>query len=132
MALKITLRPNERMIIGGAVVTNGNPSATLVIENKVPVLRQKDILSQDDADSPASRIYFAIQLMYVDEGNIVTHHNAYWRLVQDFVRAAPSALDLIDKISEHILGERYYQALKLGKKLIDYEQEVLDRVCESS
>ncbi|MDY6986510.1 MAG: flagellar biosynthesis repressor FlbT [Thermodesulfobacteriota bacterium] len=132
MALKISLRPNERMIIGRAVVTNGNTTATLIIENKVPVLRQKDILSQNDADSPARQIYFTIQLMYVDEGNIVTHHHAYWKLVQDFVGAAPSALHLIDKISEHILGERYYHALKLGKKLIDYEQEVLDRVCESS
>ena len=132
MALKITLRPHERMIIGGAVVTNANATATFMIENKVPVLRQKDILSQEDGDSPAGRIYFTIQLMYVDAENIVTHHNAYWKLVQDFVRAAPSALEIVDRISEHILGERYYQALKLGKKLIVYEQEVLDRVCESS
>ena len=33
-------------------------------------------------------------------------------------------LGLIDQISEHILSGRYYQALKLSRKLIDYEQEI--------
>ena len=64
MALKITLKPNEKMIVGGAVVTNGNAkNSDLIIENNVPVLRQKDILSEQDAASHCSRIYFVIQLM---------------------------------------------------------------------
>jgi flagellar biosynthesis regulator FlbT len=35
---------------------------------------------------------------------------------------------LTNQISEEILGGRYYQALKLAQKLIDYEQEVINRV----
>lgn len=128
MPLKITLKPHERMIVGGAVITNGNTKCDLLIENNVPILRQKDIMSEKDADSPGRRIYFAIQLMYVDEGNLIEHHNTYWKLVQDIVKAAPSTLALIDKISENILSSSYYQALKLAGKLIDYEQEVIDRV----
>ena len=128
MPLKITLKPHERMIAGGAVITNGNTRCDLLIENNVPVLRQKDIMSEKDADSPGRRIYFAIQLMYVDEGNLIEHHNTYWKLVQDIVKAAPSTLALIDEISENILSRSYYQALKLARKLIDYEQEVIDRV----
>jgi len=128
MALKITLKPHERMIIGGAVVTNGNTKCNLLVENKVPILREKDIMNEKDADSPCCRIYFAIQLMYIDEENLITHHNTYWKLVQDVVKAAPSTLGLIDQISEHILSSRYYQALKLTRKLIAYEQEVLARV----
>ena len=128
MALKITLRPHERVIISGAVITNGNRTSDLCIENKVPVLREKDILKEKDADSPAQRIYLVIQLMYIDEDNLVTHHNTYWTLIRDFVKAAPSTLGLIDEISEHILNSRYYQALKLARKLIDYEEEALSRV----
>ena len=128
MPLKITLKPNERMIVGAAVITNGNTKCDLFIENRVPILRQKDIMSEKDAVSPGRRIYFAIQLMYVDEENLIEHHNNYWKLVQSFVGAAPSTLDLIDQISENILGSRYYQALKLARKLINYEQEVIDRV----
>ena len=99
MALKITLRPHERMIIGGVVVTNGTAKCDLLVENKVPILRQKDIMVEKDAHSPCRRIYFSIQLMYIDEENLISHHNTYWKLVQDIVKAAPSTLSLIDQIS---------------------------------
>ena len=48
--------------------------------------------------------------------------------MKDLINAAPSSMILIDQISEEILGGRYYQALKLAKQLIDYEQEVISRV----
>jgi flagellar protein FlbT len=128
MALKITLKPHERLIVGGAVVTNGNTRSDLLIENNVPILREKDILSEKDADSPCKRIYFVVQLMYVDEKNLAEHHTLYWKLVSDVVKAAPSTIPLIDQISEYILHSNYYQALKKAKKLIEYEQEVISRV----
>jgi len=126
MALKISLKPHERMIIGGAVVTNGDSRTRLIIENKVPLLREKDILSEQDTNTPARRIYFAIQLMYVDEENLMTHHQLYWNLVEELVDAAPSVIILIDQISEHILFGRYYQALKIAKQLIEYEEEIVN------
>ncbi|MGD8881790.1 MAG: flagellar biosynthesis repressor FlbT [Desulfobacterales bacterium] len=132
MALKITLKPQEKMIIGGAVLTNGSRSnCDLVIENKTPVLRQNDIMSEADADTPCRRLYFVIQLMYIDEENISKYTDQYWNFVQDIVQAAPSMTPIIDGISEHILQQKYYQALKLAHKLIDYEQEVINRVNES-
>ena len=132
MTLKITLKPHERMIIGGAVLTNGKTKADFIIENKVPVLREKDIMSETDANSPCRRIYFVIQLMYIDNQNLITHHNTYWKLVKDLVGAAPSTVVLIDEISRNILSNKYYQALKKAKKLIDYEQEVINHVSQYS
>ncbi len=130
MALKITLKPHEKMIIGGAVVTNVSGKCELIIENTVPILRRKDIMGPEDANSPARRIYFVIQLMYVDEQNLALHHKNYWQLVQDFIEAAPSVLPLVDQISDHILKSQYYQALKMAKNLIEYEQEVVSRAHE--
>lgn len=132
MALKITLKPNERVIIGGAVVTNGKHKSELFVENKVLILRQKDILSANEANSPCKRLYLAIQLMYVDEENMGEYHKIYWDLVQDLLKAAPSLAFAVDQISEQILSSRYYQALKLAGKLINYEQEVLKYVNESN
>ncbi len=126
MALKITLKPNERIILGGAIVTNGPTKAELVVENNTTILRQKNILSPEKANTPARRIYFAIQLMYVDEGHLGDHHKLYWDLVRDFVQAAPSSLKLIDQINEFILQTKYYQALKTASRLIDFEQEVIE------
>jgi flagellar protein FlbT len=132
MALKITLKAGERMILGGAVVTNANSgSCDLVIDNKVPILRQKDILTEERADSPCRAIYFVIQLMYIDEDNLSNYQARYWDLVRELIRAAPSTAALIEDISRHILNRRYYQALKLTKRLIEYEQEVIHRVSDS-
>jgi len=128
MALKISLRPHERIIIGDAVIMNGDVRAHFVIENNVPVLREKDIMSEKDAHSPCRRIYFVVQLMYVDGRNLADHHRTYWDLVGEILKAAPSMLPYIDQINRHILGQRYYQALKVARKLIEYEQEVINRV----
>jgi flagellar biosynthesis repressor protein FlbT len=127
MALKIMLKPYERMIIAGAAFTNGNVTANLIIENTVPLLREKDILKEKDAISPAKRIYFTVQMMYLDQENLPTHHKLYWDQVRAFIKAAPSALRLIDEISEYILGAHYYKALKAARKLIDYEQSIVSR-----
>jgi len=131
MSLKITLRPRERMIIGGAVVKNGNIKCELQVDNNVPILRNKDIMREHDADTPCRRIYFVIQLMYIDEKNILLHYSSYWELVRGLINAAPSLLFIVDEISEEIVCGRYYQALKLAKKLIEYEQEAISNVLKS-
>ena len=125
MPLKISLKPNERIILSGAVVTNGKNAATLLVENNVTILREKDILSEAQANSPAKKIYYAIQLMYIDRPNLVQYHSYYWDLVRPFLAAAPRSLGLINEISENILGEQYYKALKAARKLIEYERKAL-------
>lgn len=132
MALKITLKPHEKIMIGEAVITNGSSRAELLIENNVPILKEKDIMTEEQANSPCKKIYFVVQLMYINEKNIVQHHNIYWQLVKDIVKAAPRTLSLIDQISSHILAGKYYQAMKLSKKLIAYEQEAMKRVRKSA
>jgi flagellar protein FlbT len=128
MALKIDLKPNEKLIIGGAVIQNGKSRSEFIIENSVPILREKDIMRPDEATTFCSKIYLAIQMMYIDGRNLVEYHNTYWNLVRDLVNAVPSTLDHVGRISEHLLKNEFYQALKAARKLIDYEQEVLNRV----
>jgi len=129
MGLKITLKPREKMIIGGTVVANGNDKKTeLIIENNVPVLREKDIINERDATSPCSRIYFIVQLMYIDEENLVTHQQTYWKLVRELLDVVPRLAGHIDRMNEYILGGNYYRALKLAGELINYEQEILKYV----
>lgn len=132
MALKITLKPHEKMILGGAVVRCGASKCQFIVENNVPILRQNSILSPDNSDSPARRIYLAIQMMYVDEARIAEHQKIYWKLVRQFLEAAPSALAIVDQINELILSGEYYQALKSARRLIDFEQEVIERVTTCS
>ena len=65
MALKVELKPGERIILGECVVTNDAGQRTnLLIEGGVPILREKDIMTPERADTPAKRIYLAVQFMY--------------------------------------------------------------------
>jgi len=126
MSLKINLKPHEKVIIGGAVIKNGASSSHLLIENNVPILRQADILTEHEATTPCRRIYLAIQLMYIDEKRSAEIHPIYWELVRELLGAVPSMKDLISQVSQAILNDRYYQALKLTKKLMAYEEELLN------
>lgn len=125
MPLKIILKAHEKFIIGGAVIKNGDAKITFQVENDVPILREKDIMTLSSANTPCRRIYFTIQLMYVDAKNMPEHHKIFWEIVRDVADVAPSQKPLLHEISSRILNEQYYQALKLTKKLIEYEREVI-------
>ena len=124
MSLKVELKPHERLIIGNCVVTNSDQRTRLFIDGKAPVLREKDILNATTADTPAKRIYLAVQLMYLDE-NTEKLRRDYFALVTDLVRAAPSATAIVDEINNEILTGQLYKALRAAKKLIQYEQDIL-------
>jgi flagellar protein FlbT len=127
MALKVELKANERIIIGSCVITNIDQRARLLIEGeKVPILREKDILTPRTADTPAKLIYLAVQLMYLSP-DPQTHHPTYFNLVREMMTAAPSTWPLIEGINNHILNGDLYRALKEAKKLIAYEAQLLDR-----
>jgi len=126
MPLKLTLKPGERVIVAGAVLTNGSTTAHLQIENRVTLLRQRDILTEAEATSPCKKIYLAVQLMYIGDGLTSELAQVYWDLVRDVLVAAPSTNDLISEISAYIVDSSFYPALKVAKKLISYEEELMD------
>lgn len=127
MALVIDLKPKERIIVGNAVITNDNQRTRLHIEGEAPILRERDVMREEDATSPCKRIYLIIQLMYLSKEPTEFYDN-YFSALRDVQEAAPSTALLIADISQHILGGHYYKALRDARKLIDYEQELLSHV----
>ncbi len=125
MALKVELKPGERIILGDCVVTNADHRTNLVIEGDAPILREKDIITPTTANPPAKRIYLAIQLRYTSK-DPRPHHEVYFALVRDILMAAPSTMRLIEHINNHILTGEMYKALKSARKLIAHEEELLN------
>lgn len=124
MSLKVELRPHERIIVGNCVITNSDQRTRLFIDGKAPVLREKDILTPQSADSPAKRIYLAVQLMYLED-NIDDLRGEYFSLVNEIVRAAPSCIAIVDEINNDILTGSLYKALKAAKRLVQYERDLI-------
>lgn len=131
MSLKVELKPHERLIIGNCIVTNSDQRTRLFIDGNAPILREKDILTPDTADSPARRIYLAVQLMYLED-DISTLRGQYFELVNDIVTAAPSCIPIVDEINNDILTGALYKALKAAKRLIQYEQDLISNAAAGS
>lgn len=131
MALKVELKPGERFILGESVITNGNHRAHIFIEGSAPILREKDILTPETADTPCKKIYLAIQMMYLD-GETRENQDIYLSLVNDVLKAAPSTSVHIGRINNQILTGSLYKALREAKKLIAYEGELLDHAKRSA
>jgi flagellar protein FlbT len=125
VGLKVELKPGERVIIGDAVITNDDQRTRLVIEGEAPILREKDILTVEAADTPCKKIYLVVQLMYLAR-DPTPHHALYFQLVRDVLTAAPSTRSYFDRINNHILTGMLYKALKETQRLIEYERELFE------
>ena len=127
MPLKLSLKPGEKFVLNGAVVENGDRRATLVLQNKASVLREKDIMQEHEADTPAKRIYFPVMMMYLSSSSQDGLYDAFVLRMTDFMGAIRNADVLAEcvSVSREVMSGEYYKALLRCRKLIAYEAERL-------
>lgn len=65
MPLKLSLKPDEVVIVNGAVIRNGDRRGVMLLENQARILREKDIMMPEQAKTPAKRAYFAVMQLYL-------------------------------------------------------------------
>lgn len=130
MPLKLSLKPGEKFVLNGAVVQNGDRRATLVLQNRAAVLREKDIMQVEDADTPARRIYLPVMMMYLDQGRDGPYYDEFVMRMSEFMGAItnPSVLEDCVAISRDVMVGDFYKALNRCRKIMDYEQERLANV----
>lgn len=128
MPLKLSLPRGEKLVVNGAVIKNDGPNVILVFENQAHIMRQKDIMTLEDASSPARRIYLAIQCAYIFAERRDEHMSEFESLLSEFREAAPSSEEISDKIKKLADNGNLYGALKACRGLIKYEAEILEHV----
>ena len=133
MALKLSLRPGEKFVLNGAVVQNGDRRASLLLQNKASVLREKDIMQAEDVTSPARHVYFPVMMMYLDEGSANKYYDEFAQRLAEFmgVIANPVVLGDCLTISRHVMAREYYKALMAARKLVEYEESRIGDVASS-
>ena len=129
MPLKLSLKPHEKFVLNGAVVQNGDRRGVLVLQNKASVLREKDIMQPEEANSPARRVYFPVMMMYIDEAGAQRCYDEFVRRMGEFMGVIrnPDVLADCVNVSKHVLSREYYKALMICRKLIEYEDERIGR-----
>ena len=127
MPLKIVLKNGEKIIINGAVLQNIGGAAKALILNEAAVLREKDIMQEEDATSPAKRIYFYLMLMYLDQENYQVYYSSFMDRMLDVmgVTTMQAVRNNLMIIFENVQQRRFYPALKACKALIQFEAELL-------
>ena len=129
MALVIDLKPGEKILVGDAVITNDGQRSRLHIAGNSPIMREKDILQEQHANTPCKKIYFLVQCMYMSN-NPQDYHDQYFALVKDIQKASPSSAIFFMQINDFIMSENYYKALKIAKQLINHEKELIDNATQ--
>jgi flagellar protein FlbT len=125
MALKIILKPHEKIFIGGAVVQNGDGATELSVLNDIPLLRGKDVLTEENADTKCKQLYLCVQLMYMDRLNLANYQQTYRDLMRELLTILPDSVTFIAEINNDLACGHYYRAMKCARKLVEYEEELI-------
>jgi flagellar protein FlbT len=130
MPLKLTLKPREKFVVNGGVLVNGDRRSDLILENQVSLLRERDVLQPDEADTPMKRIYFTIMMMYLDGGLEGEYYGQFTDLMTDFMCAVTTkeVVEKCHRILDDVHEQRFYTAMMMSKSLLPFEKERLENV----
>jgi flagellar protein FlbT len=133
MPLKLSLKPGERFVVNGAVLQNGDRRAVLLLQNKASILREKDIIQPEDANTPVRRIYFPIMMMYLDPPGAGGFYDEFLLRMNEFMGVTRQADVLRECVStsREVMAGEYYKALTRCRRLLVYEQGLLADVSTS-
>lgn len=130
MPLIIDLKPGEKLIINGAVIENIGANTKFRVLNDCTLMRQKEILSDADAVTPASRVYYTLQCAYIFPELKEKYLEAFNECLLGYMEACPSARDIGVKIATAMSEGQYYKALKAAKALLEHESSLLGKFQE--
>jgi flagellar protein FlbT len=125
--LVLELRQGDTMIVNGAPIRFRTKSR-IELTARARFLFGKQIMAPDEADTPARRIYFALQTAYIgaDDERARGLGTARERIAQ-FSAATTSALvrEILERAMALAEADECYQALKLARRIIRHEDAVL-------
>src|SRR5262245_34095212 len=125
--LAVKLKPGERLVVNGAVLRNGNSRNVIYFANRASILRERDIMQEEQATTPARRAYFVVQLMLLDRDDAEAYEPAFQLLVAALLRTfkAASILQALTDCAHWVDAHDYYKALSALRTVLDYEAELL-------
>jgi flagellar biosynthesis repressor protein FlbT len=123
MPLRVELKPFERIVIGESVIINSDTRTSFLIDGESPILRERDTVTAETANTPAKRLYLCVQTMYL-KNDVTRYRQAYLGFIKELRSAFPGARDLIDAIEQHVATGALYKALKEIRKLIKREEDM--------
>ncbi|MEL6677878.1 MAG: flagellar biosynthesis repressor FlbT [Pseudomonadota bacterium] len=126
--LVIKLRPAERLMINGVVIENGDRRCRFnILTPDANVLRLKDAIHPDEANTPVRRVCYIAQLVLAGEADRDEARSQLLRGVEQLsqVFTDPDSRLHLSTATEHLVADRYYPALKALRALLPREDRLL-------
>ncbi len=129
MGLVLKLNPKERILINGAVIENGDRRCRLsIVTPNAKILRLRDAIHPEEATTPVRRICYATQLVLSGDSD---PDDAKVQLLRSVEQLSLALTDHdsrmhLDRATEAILAEEFYQALKALRLLLPREARLLE------
>jgi flagellar biosynthesis repressor protein FlbT len=124
--LKISLKPNEKIYINGAVI-RVDRKVTIELMNDVQFLLESHVIQADQASTPLRQLYFILQVMLMNPAAASEARDMFRRSLPMLLASFEdgeicSALKQIDRM----VGEDHvYEALKAIRALYPLERRAL-------
>lgn len=115
--MKFSLRPGEKMIINGAVIGRGPEAGSFLVYNQAKLLRGREIMREEEADSPEKKLYLSIQLLYLFPESEEEMMVKYRLLHSQLSINRPDYQKELADINTLVTGGQYYKALKSAARL---------------
>ena len=124
MPLRIELKPFERIVIGDSVIINSGTRTCFLIDGETPILRERDTVTAETANTPAKRLYLCVQTMYL-KSDVTRYRERYLGLIKELQDVIPNSRDLIGSVETFVASGSLYKALKEIRKLMKREEETM-------
>ena len=111
-------------MIGETVLVNSGTRTSFLIDGDAPILRERDTITAETANTPAKRLYLCIQTMYL-KNDIPRYRTAYQGFLRGLRDTNPGGRVTIDAADAHVTAGALYKALKEIRKLVKREDELL-------
>ncbi|MFW2545322.1 flagellar biosynthesis repressor FlbT [Primorskyibacter sp. 2E107] len=126
--LVLKLGPRERVLINGAVIENGDRRSRLsIVTPNANVLRLRDAIHPDEAQTPVRRLCYSAQLVLTGDADPGEAKRQILPRIEELsqILVDPDSRRLLTQASSALLGEQYYQCLKALRALIPREDRLL-------
>jgi flagellar protein FlbT len=129
MPLKIELKPGERAVLNGVVIEGASDGRTeFVILNRATIMRERHIIKEEDANTPVKRLYFALQMLYIEPLQKETFLPQFQRYAKDLENTLtlPTLRFALEQIVNFAEEGVFYEALKICRAMIETEERLFD------
>jgi flagellar protein FlbT len=125
--LVLKLAPNERVLINGAVIENGNRRGRLnIVTPGANILRLRDAIHPEEVDTPVRRVCYIAQLVLSGEADVDEARVQLLRGISQLGAVLDDAesREALGRAARAVDEGQYYQAMKALRQLLPREAEL--------